>query len=256
MNNLTGIIIAKNEEQVIEECIESISFCDEIIVVDNHSSDKTVSTARKKGVTIVNSNADSFSELRNEGLRHATNEWVLYIDADERVSETLKEEIQKTIIKKTGEYSAYTILRKNFYLGNHEWPTKERLKRLFKKNKLEKWTGKLHESPVVNGRVGVLNGEVLHYTHRNLEYMLEKTILWSDVEAGLRFNAKHPIMSWWRFFRVMTTTFFDYFISQKGWKMGTVGLIESMYQMFSIFITYAKLWELQTTKNRVYEKSH
>ena len=68
---------------------------------------------------------------------------------------------------------------------------------------------------------------------------------WSTIEAELRFKARHPKMTWWRFPRVMFTAFYDSYIKQKGYKVGAVGIMESMYQAFSIFITYAKLWELQ-----------
>ncbi len=110
------------------------------------------------------------------------------------------------------------------------------------------WKGQLHESPVIEGEVGELNGYLLHYTHRTLSQMLKKTIEWSRVEAQLRYNSGHPKMSWWRFPRVMISTFFDYYIVQRGYKIGTAGLIESMYQSFSIFVTYARLWELQNSK--------
>jgi hypothetical protein len=125
----------------------------------------------------------------------------------------------------------------------------ERLERFFKKSKLEEWYGDLHESPRVNGDIGDLDeGAILHYTHQNLTSMLNKTIQWSKIEAELRMNANHPSMSWWRFYRVMATAFYDSYIKQKGYKIGTVGLIESMFQAFSMFITYARLWEMQQKK--------
>ena len=75
--------------------------------------------------------------------------------------------------------------------------------------------------------------------------MISKTIEWSQIEAELRFNANHPKITWWRFPRVMLSAFFDSYIKQGGWRVGTAGIIESIYQAFSIFITYAKLWEKQ-----------
>lgn len=80
--------------------------------------------------------------------------------------------------------------------------------------------------------------------------MVEKTNKWSDTEALLRFNSNHPKMTWWRFPRVMLTAFFNSYIRQGGWKAGAVGLIESVYQSFSMFITYAKLWELQNLNKK------
>jgi hypothetical protein len=118
--------------------------------------------------------------------------------------------------------------------------------RLFKKDNLTKWKGRLHESPVVDGVIGeIKDGFILHFTHRDLESMLNKTIEWSTQEAMLRYNSGHPQMTWWRFPRVMLTAFFDSYIKQRGYKAGAMGVVESVYQSFSMFITYAKLWELQ-----------
>ena len=75
--------------------------------------------------------------------------------------------------------------------------------------------------------------------------MVNKTLAWSKIDAELRFKSGHPRMTWWRFPRVMLTAFFDSYIKQGGWKVGTIGLIESLYQSYSIFITYARLWEMQ-----------
>jgi len=130
-------------------------------------------------------------------------------------------------------------------LGNHEWTAIEKLERLFKKDALKSWKGQLHESPEIQGEAGELDGFLLHYTHRDLASMLTKTNEWSAIEAKLRYDTFHPQMEWWRFFRVMWTGFSNSYIQQGGWKVGTAGLIESVYQGFSMFVTYAKLWEMQ-----------
>ena len=95
-----------------------------------------------------------------------------------------------------------------------------------------------------------MSGFLLHFTHRDLSSMVEKTIEWSEIEAELRFQAGHPEISWWRFPKVMFGEFYNYFIKQRGFKAGTVGIIESIYQVFSIFVTYARLWEKQKDENR------
>ena len=141
--------------------------------------------------------------------------------------------------------SAFSLRRKNFYFGNHEWPKIEKLERLFKKEKLKGWFGKVHESPKVLGKMGELDGFLLHYTHRDLSSMLSKTLEWSRIEAQLRFDANHPKMAIWRFPRVMLVSFWNSYITQSGWRVGVVGLMESIFQAFSVFITYARLWELQ-----------
>jgi glycosyltransferase involved in cell wall biosynthesis len=246
VTKISGIIIAKNAENLIADCLDSLSFCDEIIVVDDSSQDRTREIAEKMGAKVfLHPSADDFSELRNFGLKKATGEWVLYADADERVTPSLREGIIKSTNNPINKYMGFYIKRKNFYFGNHEWPYIEKLERFFRKDKLDGWYGKLHESPKVKGEIGELEGYLLHYTHKDLRSMLEKTIKWSKVEAELRFKSGHPKMTWWRFPRVMLTAFFDSYIKQGGWKVGTVGLMESMYQSFSIFVTYARLWEMQ-----------
>ncbi|MCL5069286.1 MAG: glycosyltransferase family 2 protein [Actinobacteria bacterium] len=243
---LSAIVIAKNEEAMISECLDSLSFCDEIIVINNDSSDKTENIAKKLGAKVYNLNTFDFSELRNLGLNKAQGEWLLYIDADERISNLLRESVKSHI--SNYEYrniKAYKIKRKNFYLGNNEWPYIEKLERLFKKDSLKGWKGQLHESPLIDGNVEELDGFLLHYTHRDLSSMLTKTIEWSKIEAELRYKTSHPKITWWRLPRVMLTAFFDSYIKQQGYRAGTAGLIESIYQSFSMFITYARLWELQ-----------
>lgn len=248
MIKISGIVIARNAENVIADCLDSLSFCDEIIVVDNKSEDRTREIAAKMGAKVVEHSSESFSELRNVGMKKAQGEWILYADTDERISKELAENIKNKIINDDNNFSTFKIQRKNFYFGNHEWPYIERLERMFRKDKLVGWYGELHESPKVNGNIGLLEGYLLHYTHRDLTSMVNKTIKWSKVEARLRFQAGHPKMTWWRFPRVMMTAFLDSYIRQGGWKVGTVGLIESMYQSFSIFVTYARLWEIQQEK--------
>ncbi|GIW61532.1 MAG: LPS biosynthesis protein [Patescibacteria group bacterium] len=248
MIKLTGIVIAKNEEEMIGECLDSLAFCDQIIVVDNASSDGTKKIAKQKGAKVISTEINSFSELRNLGLAKARSEYVLYIDADERVSDALYNEILSIVYKNDKKISAYRIPRKNYYFGDHPWPYIEKLERLFRKKSLKGWLGVLHETPQVIGEVGELESPILHYTHRNLEEMVNKTNVWSDVEARLRFEQHHPKMTWWRFPRVMFTAFWDSFVKQKGFQAGTIGLLESVYQAYSMFITYAKLWELQEIK--------
>lgn len=240
---ISGIVIVRNAEEMIADCLDSLSFCDEIVVVDSLSEDRTKDIAEKMGAKVYELKFKDFSEARNFGLKKASGEWVVYLDSDERITKELAAAIKSSILN--DDFSAFRIKRKNFYFGNHEWPYIEHLERVFKKDKLHGWYGEVHESPKVIGEIGTLDGFLLHYTHRDLTSMVDKTIQWSKVEAELRFKAGHPKMTWWRFPRVMLTAFFDSYVRQGGYRVGTVGLIESMYQSFSIFVTYARLWELQ-----------
>lgn len=241
--SISAIIITRNEEQNLGECIKTLDFADEIVVVDNDSADNTVSLAKVSGAKIFQISGLDFSYLRNIGKEKATSNWLFYIDADERVSPNLAKEI-KNAVNADAKNGAFSILRKNFFLGCPS-PKLERMNRLIKKESLIGWQGSLHETPIIAGNIGNLSSYLLHYTHRDLTSMVNKTNEWSDVEAQLLYKSNHPQMSWWRFFRIMITAFTKSYFKDKGYRMGTVGVVESIYQTFSNFITYAKLWEKQ-----------
>ncbi|MEK7141533.1 MAG: glycosyltransferase family 2 protein [Patescibacteria group bacterium] len=247
---ISAIIITRNEEARIAKCLSSVDWADEVIVVDNGSTDATRDVANKKGAVVISAgDTRDFAGLRNRGKDNAQSEWLLYIDADEVVTDELAKEIKEVVSRQSSVVSGYELRRKNYYLG-HEWPGVEYILRLMRKDALTEWYGELHETARITGEIGRLNAPLLHDTHRLVGEMVTKTNEWSQAEARLRFDAGHPPIVWWRFIRVMMTAFFDSFIRQGGWRAGIIGWIESMYQAFSIFITYAKLWEMQQTESQ------
>lgn len=239
---ISAVVITFNEEEMIVECLKSLYWADEIIVVDCGSIDQTRQLAQKAGALVSEVKFKDFSQIRNYALNKAKGDWILYVDADEKVTTDLSHEILKSI--KDTNLSAFNLKRKNYYLGK-PWPYIETVTRLFLKRDFNSWKGQLHETPNFNGAVRTLGTHLFHFAHRNLSDMVEKTNRWSDIEADLRFKSGHPQMSWWRFFRVMLTSFWQYYILQGGLRAGDVGIIESLYQSYSIFITYAKLYEEQ-----------
>lgn len=249
---ISVIILTKNEEPRIKGCINSVLWADEIIIVDNGSTDNTVEIAKKSGAVVYEIKEQNFSHLREFGAQKSKNDWILYIDADEIVPDTLKNEICSIIEKFNPSISpvGYSITRTNMYLGNVLWPVKDSMMRLFYKKALIGWQGELHESAKINGASQFLKESLIHHTHRTLEEMVSKTNVWSETEANLRISAHHPAIVPWRIVRVMLTAFWNSYIRQKGWKAGVGGMIESMYQAFSMFITYAKVWEKQQNQNK------
>jgi glycosyltransferase involved in cell wall biosynthesis len=243
--NLSVIIIAKNEAKRIKSCLDSVKEARQIILVNNKSTDDTVEIAQKFNAEIIHTDSNDFSQLRNIGLQKVKFNWVFYLDADEIATPELISEIASIISHKDIGIDTYFVRRVNYYLGNNIWPGFEKIQRLFWKKSLKGWYGKLHESPDIIGNVGLLIHPILHFTHRNLTEMIAKTNKWSDTEAKLRFDSGHPQIVSWRLIRVMITGFCKSFFYDKGYKAGTTGMIESIYQAFSMFITYAKLWELQ-----------
>lgn len=248
---LSCVILTKNEAELIKDCIRSLRPLspNEVLVVDDESTDKTVAIAKSLGAKVIVHRKLDFAEARNFAVKKTRGEWILYIDADERLTPELCAAITQELESGGSFMAAFSFPRVNYYLGKR-WPHTESVVRLFRRGALLSWRGSLHESPYITGAIKQLNAPLVHFTHRNLSEMVENTLVWSAIEARLRYGVKHPPVSWWRLPRVMLPTFIDYYFIQGGWRVGTVGLIESMYQAFSIFITYARLWELQQHKNR------
>jgi len=243
---ISVIVIAKNEERKIGECFDSLLWADELILVDSGSIDKTVEIAQAKGAKVIKAENKGYSFWRNKGLREAKGKWIFYVDADERVPNNLRDEIRQILVR--DDYNAYAIPRKNIILGRFLrnggwWP--DYVKRLFKRSTLRKWVGDLHEEPVFIGKLGYLRNPLLHIKHDSLSEMIEKTNKWSDIEAKLLFLNNHPKMSWWRFVRIMLTEFWYRMIMKKAFLDGPIGIIYAIYQSWSRFITYSKLWEMQ-----------
>ncbi len=250
-NMLSAIVIIKNEEQRLMKCLQQLEWADEIIVVDNESTDSSVNIARQFGATVVSIPDKDFSKLRMAGAQKATNDWILYIDIDEVITDQLKTEIEKiTSHSNPQQTQAYVLKRTNYYLGV-KWPTQDGMIRLIYKPSLIRWYGQLHETAEIKGDVGELQNRLEHYTHQSLEHMVNKTNEWSTIEAQLRYDANHPQIVQWRILRVMISGFWNSYINEGGWRLKTAGLIESIYQGFSMFITYSKLWEMQSKSSQI-----
>lgn len=243
---ISVVVIAKNEEDRIGTCLESVKWADEIIVADNGSSDKTLDIAKKYTEKIIEFSEQDFATLRNKAAEKAGGDWLLYIDADERVLEPLKKEILDLTFK--NDKSAYAIPRKNIIFGKevsygpykHDWVI-----RLLQKKDFGGWIGKVHEYPKFTGNLGYTTNSLLHLTHRDIDQVVLKSLAWSNIDAKLRYGAGHPKMSGWRFLRILITETFNQGIKRKGFFGGTVGIIDSMLQAFSLFITYVRLWQMQ-----------
>ena len=248
---ITIITIAKDEQGMIKECLESSSWADEIILLDTGSTDKTIKIAKDYGAKIIlaENKDQNFADWHNQGEKEAFNEWIFYLDADERITPELKKEIQAVI--EGEEFDAYAVPRRNILLGKTMrfggWFPDYQI-RLFRKERLIKWQGKLHERPVFKGELGYLKNPMIHITHRDLSSMTKKSNQWSEIEAQLLFKANHPPVVWWRILRIMFSEFNSRFVKQQAWRDGVVGWIEGLFQIFNKFLIYAKLWELQRKK--------
>lgn len=243
---LSVIIITKNEETMIANCIACVSFADEVLVVDSGSTDNTVEIARREGTKVIKVSDGTFKDWRNAGLAEAMGDWVLYIDADERVTPKLAREIKETILLTSN--AAFTLHRNNIHFG--KWMQfggweHDKIVRLFKKGKLKKWEGDVHEHAVIDGNMGELKEALVHLTHREFRDGLIKSYTWTDMEARLLLQAGARKVSWFTLMRKMTFEFIRRFFLKKGYKDGMEGFIESMQQAMNRFFVYERLWELQ-----------
>lgn len=246
---ISVIIIAKNEQDRIKACLESVKWADEIIVADNGSEDKTAEIAKGYTDKILKYNLADFATLRNKVMEQAKGEWVLYVDCDERVLENLRDEISELVKKESS--SAYAISRRNIIFGsevNYGPYKKDWVIRLLRKKDFEGWVGKVHEYPKFKGKLGYTKFSLLHLTHRGVDQMVLKSLQWSKIDAKLRLDSNHPKMSKWRFFRILITELFNQGVKRGGFFSGTIGVMDSILQVFSMFITYVRLWELQQDK--------
>lgn len=253
MSKLTCIIISGNEQDVILNCLRSLSWADEIILVAANSTDKTTklvknSYPKTKIITTSDEYGKHFAKWRILGLNASTSDWLLYVDADEIIPADLKEEIQFTTQNPT-TYNYFAIPRINYYLGKQvsngqSYPDYQ--KRLFLRSSLKSWQGNPHEEPILtNPKLGHLSKPFLHNTHRDLTSMTEKTILWTDMGSNNLLKANHPKVYWWRIPRMFLTTFFQRYFLQKMFLDGPVGLVSSLFESFDTAIIYSKLWEKQ-----------
>ncbi len=244
--NITAIILTKNEEAMLANCIETLRWCQEIIVVDTNSRDQTVGLAERLGAKVIQSRQSSFAERRTEALRHCNTDWLFYIDADERATPRLAKEILVQI--ETTSTNALEIHRENMMYGKfftHGGWEKEYVIRIFRRKALAGWKGDIHESPVFNGAVTRLHSSLFHLTHRNTIDGLYKTAAWTPVEARLLFEANTPPVTVWVLFRKTVMEFIRRAFLWSGRKDGIEGIIEAGIQAMNRYLVYVQLWELQ-----------
>jgi len=238
---ITATIITLNEERNIARAIESLRCCDEILVVDSGSIDRTVELAEKLGARVIESPWHGYATQKNYAAEKACNDWILSLDADEALSESLEGEIW-TLKKKGPNYDAYTMPRLAQYLGRwilHSGWYPDRKVRLYHRAKA-KWVGDfVHESVEVNGRVGYLESNLLHFTcdslSEHLKTMDRYTTLAAEelVSRKERIHISNMILDpAWTFTR---TYFF-----QRGFQDGLEGLTIAYMAALYTFLKYAK----------------
>jgi len=241
---LSVIIPCCNEERNIGECIESVRWADEILVVDSFSTDRTVEIARSLGAQVLQHEYESPGAQKNRALGHAKHSWVLFLDADERVTEGLEQEIRE-VIARDEPCEGYWIRRRNYFLGKQirfsGWQ-RDRVLRLFRRGRGRWDERRVHESVVLDGRAGKLRCPLLHYSYRSAHDFLVKIERYGDWgSADLAAGGKKAGVRG-LFFRPLFRFFYSYFV-RGGFLDGKHGLVLCMFQAFGVFYKYARLFE-------------
>lgn len=218
---------------------------------NNPKINKSIENAKilTNNIILVYPDSSIVETVRETGIRKAKTDWVLVLDADEKLSLKLAEEIKQKIIENNQEITHYKIPRKNIFgkikwLKHGGWWPDYQI-RLINKNYLVSWPKIIHSSPIIKGKTGFLKNPIYHYFHGNLSKMVEKTIIFENIEAELLRKAGKKvniIILFKKFFGELWRRMFKYF----GFLDGKIGVIESIYQAFSKTITYLFLYE----KNR------
>lgn len=244
--SISALIIAKNEAAMIENCINSVKWCDEVIVVDDGSIDETREIAESLGALVISFKHDSFSRLREEALKRAKSAWVFYIDSDERVTPTLAKEIK--VMMETSDASVFRVQRDNIFFGKKlqagGW-TDDWVERVFKRSDLEGWFGEVHESPKYVGSVVDLKTKLVHFTHRDVISGLIKTAAWTPIEAKELYKAGVSKVTFGTLIRKGFMEFFRRAVLKKGYRDGMTGLVEAVIQGINRILVYIQVWELQ-----------
>lgn len=242
---ISAVVLTKNEEKNIVDCLESLSFCDEVIVIDDNSGDRTREIAKKMSARVfVRSLNGNFSSQRNFGLDKASQKWVLFVDADERVTSELSEELIK--LTKDYVFAGAFIKRLDFMWGRalrHGETGNIKFLR-FAKNGAGIWEGKVHEEWKIEGETITPQNPLLHYPHQTIAEFLYEI----NYYTGIRSKELHDSgikVYWYSIIIHPVGKFLLNFFLKLGFLDGAGGFVFAIIMSFHSFLVRGKLWTLQ-----------
>ncbi|MBI5815958.1 MAG: glycosyltransferase family 2 protein [Nitrospinae bacterium] len=243
---LSAAVITKNEEDKIGDCLASLSFADEIVVVDSGSTDRTVEIAKSMGANVVFHEWPGHIQQKNFAIGQARGEWVISLDADERVSPRLRDEILKVLgAPKADGYAIPRLVHYiNRWIRHCGWYPARKV-RLFRRDK-GKWGGENpHDRLFVEGKVEDLNGDIYHLSFDDISEHLRTINSFTDIAAAER--GEKPIMfPWLSMILRPKVTFIKMYFLKLGFLDGVPGLIASGLSAYHVFCKYMKIWERQS----------
>lgn len=247
----TATIITLNESSNITECVRSVSFFDEVLVIDSGSTDDTVALARAAGATVIDNPWPGFGPQKQFALEHARNDWVFSLDADERVSAELRESISR-LFETTPAADGYSVNRRNHFMGRalrHGEGYPDWCLRLFNRTRACWSTDPVHEKVELNGRVDRLDGDLEHYSEESLAEYLEKQNQYTTIQARHLYSiGRRASLAKLLFSPVFR--FVKFYLIRLGFLDGVPGLVHILIGCFNSFYKYAKLRELEIRKRQ------
>lgn len=243
---LSAVVIVCNESAKLQACLDSIQFADEIIVLDNGSTDDTVGIASRAGAKVTQvSDWQGFGPQKNRALALATGDWVLSIDADERVSEDLRRSIQAVLAQP--QHEAYSMNRRSSYCGQfmaHSGWYPDRLVRLFRSGTARFSDDAVHERLITQGTVGHLDGDLVHLSFDNFEAVLAKVDRYSTAGA-VAMHHKGVRGSLFKAVAHAMAAFVRTYVLRRGFLDGQLGFALAVSNAEGTYYRYLKLWLLQ-----------
>lgn len=243
---ISAIVLTKNEEKNIEACLESLKWCEEIIIIDDYSEDKTIEKCQKFGKkcrVYRRHLGEDFASQRNFGLRKARGEWVIFLDADERIPSSLAKEICRKIKKRGRKIVGFYFRRWDYFGGKwlrHGEIGSIKILRLAKRN-AGKWIRKVHEIWKIKGKTEKLNCPLLHYPHQTIREFLFQINFYSTLHAeSLKEEGRKPNV--WRIIGNPLGKFIKNYFLRLGFLDGIPGLIVALMMSFHSFLSQAKLY--------------
>jgi glycosyltransferase involved in cell wall biosynthesis len=244
MKPLTVIIPARNEADNIGECIASVAWADEVLVVDDRSDDATADLARAAGARVLTHELQSWAAQKNWALEQVANPWVLALDADERVTLELAESI-RAVLSTDRPADGYRVTRRAYFLGRWmrfgSW-RRDRPLRLFRRELTHYPERTVHEAAEVAGRVGLLRGALLHYSYRTLDDCFVKMRRYAE-RGALEWQQRGRRPSLARLMAHGPFNFAQDYILRAGFLDGRRGLMLALFDAWQVTMREAKLWE-------------
>lgn len=252
MIRLSVFVITLNEERNIERCLDSVKWADEIVVVDSLSSDRTQQLSRQYTDRVFSREFKDYADQKNYALSLTQGEWVLSLDADEKVTDKLKEEILSVIGNPRAE--AYRIPRVSFIFGRkfrYSGTQGDRPIRLWQRGKV-RYRNPIHEIVEVEGRIGTLSSQLVHYPYQQVSEYWEQFNRYTTLEAQFLKEKEHRL-SWIDFVLRPWALWLKLFVFQQGFRDGWQGFCFCSLSLFYVVIKYAKYGELLRRNGMVHD---